>query len=140
MLFRSHYNQPLAHPLGANFNEWIGLARYQPAARWLLSAKVIYYQQGRDVDSVNYGSNIFLPNGPPYRTKEYGFFLGSSGAQTKVALASFLLSYELKQNLFLEANLLLRKETSASPLLPSDNTSVISAGIRWNMHRREFDF
>src|SRR6478672_12070953 len=136
----THYNQPLAHPLGANFSEWIGLALYQPAPRWMLQAKAIYYKQGRDVDSVNYGSNIFLPNGPPYRTKEYGFFLGSSGAQTKVALASFLLSYELKQNLFLEANLLLRKETSASPLLPADNTSVISAGIRWNMHRREFDF
>lgn len=135
----THYNQPLAHPLGANFSEWIGLARYQPAPRWMLQAKAIYYLQGRDADSANNGSNIFLPNKPPYRTKEYGFDIGS-GARTTTALTSFLLSYELKQNLFLEAHALYRKETSASALLPSGNTFVISAGVRWNMHRREFDF
>jgi hypothetical protein len=135
----THYNQPMAHPLGASFSEWIGLARYQPAPRWMLQAKALYYMQGRDVDSANYGSNIFLPNNPPYRTKEYGFDIGS-GTRSKTALASFLLSYELKQNLFLEANALFRNESSASALLPSENTFVISAGIRWNMHRRDFDF
>jgi hypothetical protein len=135
----THYNQPLAHPLGANFSEWIGLARYQPAPRWLLQAKALYYLQGRDVDSVNWGSNIFLPNSRPYRAKDYGFEIGS-GVRTKTALASLLLSYELKQNLFLEGQALYRKATSASTLLPSENTFVISAGIRWNMHRRDFDF
>jgi hypothetical protein len=60
--------------------------------------------------------------------------------RTKTALASLLLSYELKQNLFLEGQALYRKETTASTVLPSGNTFVISAGIRWNMHRREFDF
>ncbi|MEI2709900.1 MAG: hypothetical protein V9E96_12960 [Chitinophagaceae bacterium] len=25
----NHYNQPLAHPLGANFKEYIGIVRYQ---------------------------------------------------------------------------------------------------------------
>jgi hypothetical protein len=135
----THYNQPLAHPLGANFNELIGLVRYQPAPRLMLQAKVLYYMQGRDVDSVNYGSNIFLPNTPPYRTKEYGFDIGS-GVRTSTTTASVLLSFELKQNLFLEASALYRKETSASALLPSGNTTVISTGIRWNMHRRDFDF
>jgi hypothetical protein len=135
----THYNQPLAHPLGANFSEWIGLARYQPAPRWMVLAKALYYMQGRDVDSANYGSNIFLPNNPPYRTKEYGFEIGS-GVRTKTAITSLLLSYELRPNLFIEGNLLYRKETSASPLLPSGNTVTISAGVRWNMHRRTFDF
>ena len=135
----THYNQPLAHPLGANFSEWIGIARYQPAPRWMLQAKAIYYMQGRDVDSANNGSNIFLPNNPPYRIKDYGFEIGS-GARVKTALASFLLSYELRQNLFLEAHVLYRKESSVSNLLPSENTFIISAGVRWNMHRRDFDF
>lgn len=95
--------------------------------------------QGRDVDSANYGSNIFLPNTPPYRTKDYGYEIGS-GVRTSTTTASFLLSYEFKQNLFLEANALYRKETSASALLPSGNTIIFSTGIRWNMHRRDFDF
>src|SRR5688572_5993568 len=69
----THYNQPLAHPLMANFKEVIGVARYQPAPRWLAIAKLMWHQQGRDSSAVSYGSNIFLPNTPPYRTSDFGF-------------------------------------------------------------------
>lgn len=132
----THYNQPLAHPLGANFQEWIGIARYQPAPKWLLQAKGIYYVQGRDTSATtSFGSNIFLPNTPPYRTKEFGYDIGS-GQRTKVGLASFLLSYEWRPNLFLEGYALYRRESA----LTTKNTTLFSAGIRWNMHRREFDF
>src|SRR5690606_3760723 len=44
----THYNQPLAHPLGANFQEYIGILHYQPAPRWILQAKAIYYYKGLD--------------------------------------------------------------------------------------------
>jgi hypothetical protein len=114
----THYNQPLAHPYGANFQEIIGIVRYQPAARWMLHAKAKYYRQGKDTGSVNYGGNIFLPNIPPYRTSEYGFSVGS-GVKNKIAYASLLLSYEWKPNLFLEVNAVYRK-LSASGI--SDNT------------------
>ncbi|MGN6399278.1 MAG: hypothetical protein ACTHMD_02420, partial [Flavisolibacter sp.] len=132
----THYNQPLAHPLGANFQEFIGIARYQPAPKWMIQAKAIYYTQGKDTGNVNYGSNIFLPNIPPYRVNDYGYDVGS-GVKNKVAYASLLLSYEVKPNLFLEVNGVYRKQSALSV---SDNTPVIYAGIRWNMHRREFDF
>lgn len=135
----THYNQPLAHPLGANFQEWIGIARFQPAPKWMIQAKAIYYKQGRDTGSISYGSNIFLPNVPPYRSGDYGFDLGA-GVPVKTALANFLLSYELKPNLFIEANALYRRQRSDAAILTTKNTFVISGGIRWNMHRREFDF
>jgi hypothetical protein len=132
----THYNQPLAHPLGANFQEFIGMARYQPAPKWMIQAKAIYYAQGKDTGNVSYGGNIFLPNIPPYRASEYGYHVGS-GVKNKIGYASLLLSYELRPNLFLEMNAVYRKQ---SALGISENTSVIYAGIRWNMHRREFDF
>lgn len=132
----THYNQPLAHPLGASFQEVIGMARYQPAPKWMVQAKAIYYMQGKDTGSVNFGNNIFLPNTPPYRASEYGFKIGS-GVKNKVAYASILLSYELRPNLFIETNAVYRKQTA---LGTSANTFVLFAGIRWNMHRREFDF
>jgi hypothetical protein len=136
----THYNQPLAHPLGANFQEWIGIARYQPAPKWLMQAKAIYINQGRDTGNISFGGNIFLPNVPPYRTKDYGYTTGN-GIATKTAIASFLLSYEWKPNLFFEANALYRKQTVAlSTINPRQGAFIISAGIRWNMHRREFDF
>ncbi|MBK9382643.1 MAG: hypothetical protein IPN39_15120 [Chitinophagaceae bacterium] len=135
----THYNQPLAHPLMANFSEFIGMARYQPAPKWLAVGKLIYYTQGRDSSNQSYGSNIFYPNVPPFRQGDFGYDIGS-GWKTNVFLASFLLSYEWRENLFLELNAVVRKqETKTAPLI-SNNTSVISFGVRWNMHRREFDF
>ena len=135
----THYNQPLAHPLMANFSEVIGIARYQPAPKWMLQAKAIYYTQGRDSNAISYGSNIFLPHVPPYRAEEYGFSVGS-GWKTNVLYASLLVSYELRENLFLELFGVYRKEETKTPPIISGNTTVISFGVRWNMHRREFDF
>jgi hypothetical protein len=132
----THNNQPLAHPLGASFNEMIGVVRYQPTTRLLLHAKAIYFKQGRDTSLANYGSNIFLPN--ILKPSEYGFEIGSP-VQTKVGYASLLVSYELKPNLFIEVNGVWRKQT-AYYITPEKSTTVIYAGIRWNMHRREFDF
>ena len=94
--------------------------------------------QGRDSGNISYGSNIFLPNILPYRDKDFGFSIGDI-VRSKTGLASFLVSYEWKPNLFLEANAVYRRE-AATILQPSKNTFVIYAGIRWNMHRREFDF
>ena len=132
----THYNQPLAHPLMANFKEFIGIARYQPAPKWTVQAKAIIYQQGRDTGSVSYGSNIFLPSVSPHRTSDYGFSIGS-GWKTNVIYGSLLVSYELKENLFLELFGVMRKqETKTAPIL-SDKSTIVSFGVRWNMHRRE---
>ena len=137
----THYNQPLAHPLMANFNEFIAIARYQPAPKWFLQFKAMAYKQG--LDSVNslqsYGSNIFLPNIPPYRVGDYGYYIGS-GVQTNVVYTSLLVSYELRENLFLELfGIHRRQETKTSPI-SSVSSTVVSFGVRWNMHRREFEF
>jgi hypothetical protein len=136
----THYNQPLAHPLMANFQEFIGIARYQPFPKWLIQGKLIWYQQGRDSSEVSYGSNIFLPSVAPFRMSDYGFDIGS-GWKTNVMYASLLVSYELRENLFLELFGVIRKEeTKTPPVLQGENNTIVSFGVRWNMHRREFDF
>ena len=135
----THYNQPLAHPLMASFSETIGIARYQPAPKWLAVAKLIYWKQGRDSSSRNFGSNIFLPNRPPYRQGDYGYNIGSGWA-TNVLYGSFLLSYELRENLFLELNATVRREKTTTAPITSSNVSVITFGVRWNMQRRDFEF
>jgi hypothetical protein len=132
----THYNQPLAHPLGANFNEVIGVVRYQPVPRLSMQGKLIYYKQGRDSSAANYGSNIFLPN--VVRPFDYGFEVGE-GALSKIGYGSLLLSYELKPNFFIEANAVYRKQTALKNVAEK-NTVVIYAGVRWNMHRRDFEF
>lgn len=135
----THYNQPLAHPLGANFSEMIGILRYQPAPKWMVIAKTMYWKQGLDTGSRSFGTNIFLPNVPPYRQGDYGYGI-VSGIGSKTTFLSFLLSYELKENLFIEASATKRKFDVASNTSLSTNTTIVSFGIRWNMHRRVFEF
>jgi hypothetical protein len=135
----THYNQPLAHPLGANFSETIGILRYQPAPKWTIFAKAMYWKQGLDTGSRSFGSNIFLPNVSPPRQGDYGYVI-VSGIESKTTMASLLLSYELKENLFIESSLTHRKFDVPSSSSQSTSTTIVSFGIRWNMHRRVFDF
>ena len=134
----THYNQPLAHPLGASFQEFIGIARYQPAPKWYLEGKLFFWKQGTDTsNTVSYGSNIFLPY--TFRNRDNGFQTGEDLYPGKTFMASFLLSYELRQNLFIDLSALYRKyDVSATSTLT--NTTVISLGVRLNAFRRQFEF
>ncbi len=135
----SHYNQPMAHPLGANFGEVIAIARYQPAYRWNVEGKIIYYKQGVDSAGVNFGSNI-LEN---YNTRprDYGFSIGS-GIPAKCINISGLVSWECRENLFLELSAMYRKYSVNDPsgVYKSSNSTTITAGIRMNMFRRQYDY
>lgn len=57
-----HNNQSLAHTLGANFSEFIAIARYQNG-RWFGDAKIILAKRGfefnTEEDSFYYGSSIY---------------------------------------------------------------------------------
>lgn len=71
----THYNLPLAHPLGANFQEVVAILKYQPAKKWYVNARIIHYYQGLDTATTNFGSNPLLD----YDTRpgDYGFDVGS---------------------------------------------------------------
>ncbi|HSN09804.1 MAG TPA: hypothetical protein VLS85_12265 [Hanamia sp.] len=127
----THYNQPLAHPLGAGFQEWVGILKYQPAPKWYVDARAIYYKQGLDSAGINFGSNPFELY--TTRTNNFGYFIGT-GREVKCFNASLTLSYELRENLFIEGNALFRKYTA----LP--NSSSFNIGIRWNAARREYNY
>ena len=127
----THYNQMLADPLGANFQEFIGIVKYQPAPKWYFNARAIYYYQGLDSAGENFGSNPF----ELYTTRahDYGNYVGS-GDRVNCLNASFTLSYELKENLFLDGNVLFRKYTG----LPNSNSFNIA--FRWNAARRDYNY
>jgi hypothetical protein len=132
----THYNQPLAHPLGANFQEFIGIIHYQPAPKWYIHAKAIYYYQGLDSAGKNFGGNIF--KNYITRTADKGFEVGSGSKAT--CFNGFLqVSYELKENLFLDVSLQQRNFKIAH--VPGEsNTTLVTAGIRLNMAKRTYDF
>ena len=57
----THYNQSLAHPLGANFNEVVGILRYS-LLDFFIEAKINYATYGADSAYKHYGNNVLLPD------------------------------------------------------------------------------
>lgn len=130
----TNYNLPLAHPLGANLQEYVAIVRSQPFKKLYLDLKVISYFQGADSAGKNFGSNPFLNYNS--RPREYGFNVGS-GEKATCFLASFNAAYEIKENLFFEIGVTFRNYKAPKA---DEKTTIFSAGIRWNMARRDFDF
>lgn len=132
----SNYNQPIAHPLGANFKEMVGIMRYQPLPRLNLVGKLILVNIGRDSANVNWGSNILRRNGT--KQKEFNNTIGQ-GVKNDIFYGSFTASWQLKHNIFIDGTVILRK--SESPLaLYNNNTSISSLALRWNIPKRLYEF
>ncbi|MGC4100131.1 capsule assembly Wzi family protein [Ferruginibacter sp.] len=133
----THYNQPLAHPLGANFQEVLAIVNFQPAPKWYINLKAIYYYQGLDSAGKNFGSNIFKDY--TTRAMNTGFSIGS-GAKATCVNAILQCSYEWKENLYFDLSLQYRDYKIANINTGKTNTSLVSAGIRLNMFKRDYDF
>ncbi len=137
----AHALQPLAHPLGGNLREMVGVLRYQPLPKLYIDGRVQYWKQGLDSAGFNFGSN---PNdnynrvgqgGERLRENGYPLFSGQPAQGLNLALN---VSYELKENLFAELGGMYRvyDENNKAKV----TTSTVSLGIRWNMFRREYDY
>lgn len=132
----SSYRQPIAHPLGSNFNELTGILRYQPIPRLNLVGKLTFIKTGRDSTGVNWGGDILKDNRT--REQEYDNTVGQ-GIANNILLGSFTVSWQFKHNLFIDANLMIRKSESALPLY-DNNTTISSLALRWNIARRLYEF
>lgn len=60
----AHYNQPLAHPLGANFSELVIISRYK-FKQWEFNGKFIFAKYGGKIsgDPTSYGNDIYQSTG-----------------------------------------------------------------------------
>jgi hypothetical protein len=132
----THYNQPLAHPLGANFQEFIVIANYQPYPRLNINTKFIHYYKGIDSTGTNFGGNIFKSYNS--RNGDNGFMLANGNKVTCTNII-FNLSYEMKQNLFFDFGIINRNfhNTKANNTV---STTIYQAALRLNIGRREYDF
>ncbi|MFZ1368996.1 MAG: capsule assembly Wzi family protein [Ferruginibacter sp.] len=132
----THYNQPLAHPLGANFQEFLGIIRYQPAPKWHVYLQGIFYTQGLDSTGKNFGGNIFRDY--TTRTMNSGFKIGS-GDKATVLNTYLQVSYEIRENIFFEVTGLYRHfKTLNNPA--AQTTTLFTGGVRINMFNRRYDY
>jgi hypothetical protein len=132
----THFNQPLAHPLGANFRELIGILRYKPLKNLVTRAKLIYAVKGDDTNNTNYGGDIFKD----YTTfeSEFGNFI-TQGIASTLIIADLLVSFEVKHNLNIDFNLVNRRWMNG---LSTGNrqTTLAALGVRLNLPHSGYDY
>jgi hypothetical protein len=139
-----HYNQALAHPLGANFKEYIGILRYKVTPRLSIYGTQTFAKQGLDPTGAwtNYGSNILLDydtrTGVDPKDNDYGHKIGQ-GIVAKTSFTDLRLTYSLAHNLFLDARYL-HRNTKSVDVKVAQKTDVFSFAIRYNMAYRNQTF
>lgn len=128
----SHFNQPLAHPLGANFSELIGNVKYRLKSRLFIDATITYAKRGVDssLNGRNYGSNILRPYTTRFSDDNVTMYVGKV---QEMMTANLTLSYMLKHNIFADLRLNYRKVTD------SDNL-FLTVGLRMNCSTKAFDY
>ncbi|MBT8327424.1 MAG: hypothetical protein KJP21_06855 [Bacteroidia bacterium] len=125
-----HYDQSLAHPLGANFRETVAIVRYQPINRLTTSLVYSYSKQGIDSSntSINFGGDITRDIEGLQNKANVTLF---QGIENIVGTFTFDASYMLYHNLFIDAGILFR--TQSNPLLvQNNNTTLLHLGLRLN--------
>lgn len=130
----THYNLPLAHPLGANFREILGVFRYKLRKDVDMQLNLMYAQYGADPDSSNVGTNIFLDSDT--RDGDYANFT-TQGLNTNVFLADFRLSYMWKHNFFFDLVYTYRNSNSDLAAL-NQSKHFVGLGMRLNVDRRQY--
>lgn len=117
--------QSLAHPLGANFNEFIGIINYRKN-RWQFQGKLSFAQVGIDSDSINNGHNIYRPYNE--NRAEYGHET-LQGELTQIIKAEAKATYIINPvwNLKLETGIRLYRYSNT---IESQNQATLFIGLK----------
>ncbi len=143
----TNYNQPLADPLGSGFIKTIGQIYFQPIKNLTVTGRATYYMRGNDVDSFNYGNNIFKAY--PTASTKYGVGM-INGPKSTCQILSLNISYQVFRNMFVDIGGVKRDFVSVAGKYPiSSTTGVVGGvqgttyfyfGLRMNAPRRMYDF
>ncbi len=135
-----HYNQPLAHPLGANFIESVSHIRYRNK-RWFAETEWMYAVQGRDFEESNWGSDIYAG----YNTREQDYSNEIlQGNRTTTLFSDTKIGYIVnpRTNLRLELGYIFRKMEPETPttIAESNTTHYFHIGLISRINNHYYDF
>ncbi len=107
----SNYDEPLAHPFGANFKETLGIITYQHR-RWEFYTQANFANYGLDSNAVSLGKDIFKPYS--LRATNFGHSTGQ-GISTDFRYFEGRLAFLVnpKTNLKFRLGMLYRREQNA---------------------------
>lgn len=138
-----HYQQPLAHPMGANLWELVGIVSYQPLPRLHVVAKGFLSEQGLDnlptIDpEPNYGGNVLKPY--TTRLRDDNNRVGQ-GNRSRLLHLDLTATWQAAHNLWLDGKLIARRQTYEFPVAGASTSPIIAnLGVRWNIAQRLHEF
>ncbi len=131
----THSNQPLAHPLGANFSEVLVIGRYQ----WRdiqLYGKVSYATTGTDPENEHWGSNIYVSDTDASTTESIAMQQGGSANLIHIGgKIAFVINPRTNLQLYVQFNRRQYK-TEAS----THETDYLGFGVRTSLYNAYYDF
>lgn len=142
----THFAQAVAHPVGANFTEFVGIANYR-YKRFGIALKTNFLQYGQDTTRIvnglpvnqNFGQNIFLPVNESGLPNVYGNKV-HQGLKNTVLYGEATISYLIntKTNMRLELAYMHRvfDNLKTSP----QNGGWLRFGFRASLPNRYYDF
>lgn len=139
----SHYNLALAHPLGANFTEYLGRANYRLSEKWNFEGVLMSAKYGDDIGGENFGRDI-LKDYTIRRLDANGASLefGNDhlqGNETELTIAFLRTSYMWKHNLFIDVDATIRNEKNEDRSIDI-SSAIFGLSLRWNVQGRRFLF
>lgn len=136
----SHYNQPLAHPMGANFAEGILQLKYAITSRFEINTTSQISIKGMDKDAnENYGGNIFNTLTPTISANNYQWINGSS--KNRGMYHQLNIAYELFPSFWIDAGgIYLQTNTLTSTGIAQNKPYQLYGGLRWNIGRSNYLF
>jgi hypothetical protein len=134
----SHYNQPLAHPLGANFYEAIGFMNYR-LKDFFVELKGNYAVKGNDSSFTNFGGNIFRPLDSYSGPLNANHFKTTQGLETTVMYEDIHIGYLLNPATNLNILVGLSNRTEVTSRAPR-NTQFVYFGVRTSLANFYYDF
>lgn len=128
-------SEPLAHPFGANFKEWVALLNYS-IGRFDFQGQIDEAKYGLN-NSLNYGKNILISN--TINLPSSNINITGQGLATTLHYAEGTIAFLLnpKYNLRLEAGLLIREEKN---IQTTTKTTQFTFGIRSSFRNLYHDF
>ena len=130
----SHFSQPLAHPMGANFNETVLMADYR-LKDFFIHLRYSIAVQGIDTANTNYGSNIFNDNAPTVMNQSF-----PAGISNKLSYKTVVLGYIFNKTTNFQLFLGVEWRNEENEILPHYDALHIYGGIKTSLSNHYYDF
>ncbi len=144
----AHYNQPIAHPLGANFSETLLIVNYRKD-RWFARGQLMLAKYGDQIkgDPTSYGNDLYMSTGEfeepsgfvhAGRPSDFGIFM-YQGKLTNINIMQLNFGYILNPNTNFKIDFGLMKRDLVSEN-DEENTLYYSIGLKTDLFNHYYDF